>query len=157
MTIFPIDIDICHVKHSLEGSSLKGQTERMADQALCTVAADQVFGIYSFRFAAGDSYLCADAAFILCEAFQFGLPANIFAVRSDEVVQDLFMFALLDDQHIWIGTHPFTDRAELDLAADFAADDKACLFRNGPRGDQFIGQADLLVNLERARLDAYRL
>src|SRR5439155_6030731 len=49
VTIFPIDIDICHVKHSLEGSSLKGQTERMADQALCTVAADQVFGIYSFR------------------------------------------------------------------------------------------------------------
>src|SRR5213593_1552326 len=127
MAIFPIDLDIRDIEHPLECSSLERQTERVSDQTLCTVAADQVFGFDRFQFSVDVSYIGPHDALVLCKAFEFGSPSNIFAVRSNEFVKDLFMLALLDNEHVGIRTHASADLAKLYFAAYLAANHQPCL------------------------------
>ena len=49
------------------------------------------------------------AAAILMKAFQFSVPKNVFSMVAQIVIEEPFIFALLQHQNKGVGAEAFTD------------------------------------------------
>src|SRR5436190_10797762 len=103
MRIFPIELDVSHIEHSLECAPGKFEAELMTDKALCSVAGDQVFRVDGFRLAIRGIERGGNGAFVLREAGQLRPPTHVTAGGSYVLVKQSLMLALLDDQQerVW--------------------------------------------------------
>src|SRR5438105_12465306 len=102
MSVFPIELYIGHVEHSLECASGEFQPKAAANHTFCTVAGGKILRLDRLSFTVSGSYACRYPGFVLREAFELRLPPNVFFVRFNILVKQSFMLSLFDDQHIRI-------------------------------------------------------
>src|SRR5215207_5201224 len=76
----PVDLRVGDVERALERAPLETQPEGVPDGALRAVAADQVFRLDGLRRALRGFNSRRDARLVLREAFEFGVPENVFAL-----------------------------------------------------------------------------
>ena len=156
MGVLPINAHIGDVEQTFKSAALKRKPERMPDQALGAITANQVFAGDDLRFAGAILNLRRHVRSVLRKTFQFRLPQNFTLVSSNVLVEQTLIFALLQDEHERVGAQSVSDVRQINFAKDLSAFEHADFCRNRAALKSLLCQIELFVNLECAGVNAER-
>lgn len=147
--------DVGDVEHVGVGAAGKSDAEVFADGGARTIAAGEPGRGAEFFCAIGFEKFGTHGVAVAFEAEELGLALDCDSPCGEMLNQVLLVFVLRIDQRIWKRTEALADGAEVEAGDAAAVAPDVCGLRGAALGDDFVGDADLGVELEGARLNGH--